>query len=251
MNSSSNSSVLPHFLVLGAGGLGCPALLGLAAGGAKHISIVDYDRVEISNLQRQVLFTTADVGLLKVDAARMALNRQFPHVLLQTFHQKLISPQACQPPQRETLANQTISLSHLLDRFPRPPIVLECTDNPQLKFAWNDICVQRNICAIIAGAQQWKGQIFALAPEPFKPCFRCIFESPPQPQQAQTCVQVGIMGAVVGFLGYWMAQWALALGRGDRHLAGALISVNTLNWQVQRLRPEPRQGCSACGHKGP
>lgn len=246
----ASSSDEPHFLVVGVGGLGCPALLGLAAGGAKHITLVDHDHVERSNLQRQVLFTTADIGLPKVDVARLALNQRFPDILLQTIQQKLLPPSVSQMPQKERLHQRgQRALPDLLASFSKPPILLECTDQPLLKFAWNDLCVERNICAVIAGAQAWKGQIFALAPDPDKPCFRCIFESPPEPQQTQTCMQAGIMGAVVGFLGYWMAQMALALGRGERHLAGNLISVNTLNWQVQRLRPKPRQECSTCAHK--
>ncbi len=222
-----------HAIVLGAGGLGCPALLGLSAAGVRSFTVVDDDHIDATNLQRQVLYRTADVGLAKAKAAGARLKARLPTLKLRSVEQR-VDPE---------------SLTRLLDAHTaelgsRPWVVLECTDSPQTKFLVNDQCLARGIPAVIAGAITWRGQAMAIAPG--KPCYRCIFEEPPPVALAQNCNASGVIGATTGQLGFLMAKLALDLiERGDR-AAGQLYIVDMLSAEVRTLRPERRLGCPAC-----
>lgn len=217
-----------HYLVLGAGGLGCPALLGLVAAGAEAITIVDHDVVDASNLQRQVLYTTADVGMAKVEAAAVRLRGRAPRVRLRTHRVHL----------------DAASLGPLLAEQPAGTIVLECSDAPGLKFLVNDTCLSGQLPLVVGGVQRWRGQVQAVVRG--HACLRCMFEGPPSPELQESCSLVGVMGAAAGLLGFWMAQMAVALRAGSP-VAGTLWAIDTRTLTPQQMRPRPRPDCPACG----
>jgi molybdopterin/thiamine biosynthesis adenylyltransferase len=222
-----------EFVVIGAGGLGCPALLGLVEAGAQRLTIVDDDRVDASNLQRQVLFGLADVGMAKAEVARFALLGRARQDLEITTIQRRVEIE---------------ELDTLLDRIERPAIVLECTDDPRMKFAVHDACMARGIPVVIAGVIGWRGQVMAVDPRrPEFACYRCLFEAPPPRELAPACVAVGVIGAVAGTLGHAMALLAVGLAGDDQAEppAGVLLHFDLLAGTVRRLAPAPRPDCNS------
>jgi adenylyltransferase/sulfurtransferase len=227
----------PHYIVLGVGGLGCPALLGLSAAGARSLTLVDPDAVDDSNLQRQVLFRLADVGVPKVRAAAHRLRARLPAMQIREVAERV----------------DARTLERLLAEAPASTVVLECSDDPELKFLVNDACVARGIPAVIAGVIGWTGQAMAVAPG--HACFRCVYETPPPRELAPACSAVGIVGATAGHLGQLMALLAVRMGSPELPSpggetndfpAGSLISIDLLSASTQTLRPGPRPGCTAC-----
>ena len=216
-----------HYLVLGAGGLGCPALLGLASAGAAAITIVDHDVVDASNLQRQVLYTTADVGMAKVEAARVHLRSRDPRLHLRALRLRL----------------DASNLGPLLAEQPPGTIVLECSDAPDLKFMVNDTCLAGQMPLVVGGVQRWRGQVQAV--QRGHACLRCMFEGTPPAALQEPCSLVGVMGAAAGLLGFWMAQLAVALHAGEP-VAGTLWAIDTRTLLPQQMRPRPRPECPAC-----
>ncbi|MFV8756641.1 HesA/MoeB/ThiF family protein [Nannocystaceae bacterium ST9] len=228
----------PEFVVIGVGGLGCPALLGLLAGGVERVTLVDDDVVESSNLQRQVLFSTADVGRPKVSVAAWALRERCvgePPTI--TCRRERIDP---------ARADAWVA------ELPRDAIVLECTDDPALEFAIHDACMARARPLVVGGVLGFRGQVMAIDPRRSdRACFRCLFEAPPPRELAPACASVGVLGAVAGLLGQWMALLALRLAGPARELDddpadGTLIAVDMLRGALRRLSPPPRPDCPAC-----
>lgn len=217
-----------HFLVLGAGGLGCPALLALLTGGARSLTVVDDDVVDASNLHRQVLYTTADVGMRKVDAARMRLQARAPALDVQVS------------PRRIDVAG----VGDLLDGVPPHTVVLECTDDPGLKFAINDACLARDLPLVVAAVLRWRGQ--AIAVRRGSPCYRCIYEAPPPAELTPPCSAAGVLGAAAGALGWLMAHMALRMAEDDAGVVGRLIDLDLRDGRARELAPSPRPGCPAC-----
>jgi molybdopterin/thiamine biosynthesis adenylyltransferase len=217
-----------HYLVLGAGGLGCPALLGLVAAGADAVTIVDHDVVEAHNLQRQVLYTVGDVGMAKVEAAAMRLRTRAPRLAITAVRRRVDAD----------------SLGPLLAAQPPGTIALECTDGPGLKFMVNDACLARQVPLVVGGAQRWRGQVQAVVRG--SACLRCVFEEAPPAELQEPCSAVGVMGAAVGLLGYLAAHLAVAL-RAGAAVAGSVWAIDTRTLVPQVLQPRPRPGCPACG----
>jgi molybdopterin/thiamine biosynthesis adenylyltransferase len=231
-----------NFVIIGAGGLGCPALLGLVDAGATRLTIIDDDRVDASNLQRQVLFELADVGARKTTAARAAVLAR-------------ATARGRTPPAVATITRRLDpdDLGVLLDELERPAIVLECSDSPRLKFAIHDACLARKIPVVVAGVIGWRGQVMAVDPrEPGRACYRCVFEAPPPPELAPACVAVGVIGAVAGVVGHAMALHALGLASATTpahgSYAGVLTHFDLLAGTLRRLAPKPRPDCPACTH---
>lgn len=219
----------PGFLVLGAGGLGCPALLGLTSvAEPAPITIVDSDVVEASNLQRQVVYSMADVGSPKADAAAYRLRARRPELRITPIRRHLDGP----------------VLRQLIDEVEPGSVVLECTDDPALKFATNDLCRQKGVPLVIAGVLDWRGQALAVAPG--SACYRCIYEEPPPPELSPNCAEVGVMGSAAGVIGHYMALLAVRLLAGEAEAAGELLVTNFLTGSVRTLQPAPRAGCPAC-----
>jgi adenylyltransferase/sulfurtransferase len=221
-----------EFVVIGAGGLGCPALLGLVEAGARRLTIIDDDRVDASNLHRQVLFGLADVGVAKAEAARWALLGRSRQPLSITTIEHRVQPE---------------QLDALLTGLERPAIVLECSDDPALKFAVHDASLTRGIPVVIAGVIGWRGQVMAVDPRRRElACYRCLFEEPPPRELAPACVAIGVVGAVAGTLGHAMALLAVGLACDQASAAGALMHFDLLAGTVRRLAPAPRPDCPGC-----
>lgn len=222
------SETTPRFLVLGAGGLGCPALLGLSCvESPAPLTIVDADVVDATNLQRQVLYTMADVGSAKVEAARFRLRSRRPDLRVETVQRRL----------------DGTALDELIAALPDGSVVLECTDDPALKFAANDLCLKHDVALVVAGVLGWRGQ--ALAVRRGRACYRCLFEAPPPAELSPACSQVGVMGSAAGVVGQLMANLAIRMMSGE-DVAGELFVTDLSQTTVRSLRPAPREGCLAC-----
>jgi molybdopterin-synthase adenylyltransferase len=177
-------------LIVGAGGLGCPAGLVLARAGVGTIAFADDDRVEISNLHRQILHRTADAGRNKAESACDALKRIAAAV--------------------ETIPiTKRIDSDNVIDIVDDFDVVLDGSDNFATKFLINDACVLAKIPFVHAGAIKWGGQWLAVAVA--APCYRCLFEEMPPPQAGQSCREAGIVGPVAGVVGARQAEAALRL----------------------------------------
>lgn len=219
------------FVVVGAGGLGCPALLALRAGGARRAIVVDHDRVEAHNLQRQVLYDVGDVGAAKAEAAARRLAPELrvePRVL------------ALRP------AGVPAFVAGLRGSA---AIVLECTDQPALKFAFNDACLAHGVPLVVGAALGFRGQALAVAEG--RACYRCVYESPPPDHEIPRCDEAGVLGAGVGHVGMLMAHLALRLCEGDASVAGRLWALDLLRADVRCLAPTLRVGCPAHRTTGP
>lgn len=215
-----------HFVVVGAGGLGCPALLALSAAGARRVTVIDPDRVEASNLARQVLYSTADVGRAKAEAAAWALRRRVPAMV--------VEPQvrAVQPQDADAL----------VAALAPEAVVLECSDAAPLKFAINDAGLRRGTPVVIGAALGLRGQ--SIAVRTGTACYRCIYENPPD--ALPTCAEAGVLGVAVGLAGFLMASAAVSMCGEGSETTGALLAFDVGTSCVQTLRPRPRADCPAC-----
>ena len=211
------------FVVIGAGGLGCPALLALSAAGARRAIVLDHDRVEVHNLQRQVLYDVGDVGALKVEAAA----RRLPGLAIEPVRRRLMPSE----------------VPAFVAGLPAAAVVLECSEQPALKFAFNDACLAHGVPLVVGAALGWHGQ--ALAVRPGAACYRCVYEAPPPAELVPRCDEAGVIGSGVGHIGMLMAQLALRLAEGDGTVAGQLWAIDMLHARVQRLAPHLRAGCPA------
>jgi len=212
------------FVVIGAGGLGCPALLALRAAGARRAIVVDHDRVEAHNLQRQVLYDVGDVGAPK---AEVAARRLAPGLAVEPRVQAL------------AVAGVPAFVASLRDA-----IVLECTDQPALKFAFNDACLAHGVPLVVGAALGFRGQALAVTRGPLA-CYRCVYEAPPPEHEALGCDRAGVLGSGVGHVGMLMAHLALRLQEGDASVAGRLWALDLLHAEVRCLAPALRAGCPA------
>lgn len=222
-----------RFLVLGAGGLGCPALLGLVGAGARHVGVVDCDAVDATNLHRQVLYDLGDVGAPKVEAAARRLRALDPRLQVEPIPLRL----------------DERTLSSLLAAQPPGTVVLECSDQPDLKFLVHDLCGEHHLDLVIGGVQRWGGQAMAVR-HGAGACFRCVFEAAPPAELAPSCAAVGVLGAAAGALGFMMAHLAVAL---DAHqdVAGTLVALDLRELRPQQIRPARRAGCPGCDPHAP
>lgn len=216
-----------RYLVLGAGGLGCPALFGLVAGGAAEIAVVDCDVVDATNLHRQVLYDLGDVGARKVDAAARRLRARAPGLRVEPIDLRL----------------DERTLPALLAAQPAGTVVLECSDQPDLKFMVNDVCLDLGLPLALGGVQRWGGLAMAVARG--GACLRCVFEDAPPPELAPSCAAVGVLGGAAGLLGYLVAHLAAAL-HGGSDVAGTLVALDLRDLRPQQIRPRPRRGCRGC-----
>lgn len=212
------------FVVVGAGGLGCPALLALAAAGARRAIVVDGDRVEASNLQRQVLYDVSDVGAPKAEAAA----RRLPGLHVEP--RVLALRPAAVPAFVEGLRGHAA-------------VVLECTDQPTLKFAFNDACLAHGVPLVVGAALGFRGQ--ALAVVAGRACYRCVYEAPPPDHEVPRCDQAGVLGPGVGHVGMLMAHLALRLHAGHDDVAGQLWALDLFRVSIRCLAPALRAGCPA------
>jgi len=215
-------------LIVGAGGLGSPAALYLTAAGVGRIGIIDFDAVDMSNLQRQILHDTSRVGAPKTASARDRLNALNPHVHVEPIEGELTSQNA-------------------LEIIGAYDMVLDGTDNFKTRYLTNDACVLLGKPNVYGSVLRFEGQasVFAM---PDGPCYRCLFREPPPPGLVPSCAEAGVLGVLPGLIGTIQATEAvkLILGAGET-LAGRLLLVDALrmNFRTIKLRRDPE--CPACG----
>ncbi|MEM6409102.1 MAG: molybdopterin-synthase adenylyltransferase MoeB [Pseudomonadota bacterium] len=219
-------------LVVGAGGLGAPALQYLAAAGVGMIGIIDDDVVSVSNLQRQVIHRDADVGRAKVASAMDALKAQNPHIEVRGYTRRL----------EAEIAEELIAEYDL---------VLDGSDNFETRYLVNAACVASGVPLISAAITQWEGQISLYDPARGAPCYACVFPKAPDRDLVPTCAEAGVIGALPGVVGSMMAGEAIKwiTGAGET-LAGRLLIYDALYAEVRIIKVSKRDDCEICGTSG-
>ena len=214
-------------LVVGAGGLGSPAALYLASAGVGTLGIVDGDRVDLTNLQRQVLHYTSDVGRPKTESARRTLEAINPDVQVRTYQTVLTSENA-------------------LDILREYDVVVNGCDNFPTRYLVNDACVMLGKPLVDASILRWEGQATTFLPG--RGCYRCLFPLPPPPGSVPSCADAGIVGAVAGFFGTLQALEAIKvlLGVGET-LANRLLLLDALSGDIRVVRWQRDPRCPVCG----
>ena len=215
-------------LVLGAGGLGSPVALYLAAAGVGRLGIVDDDRVDFSNLQRQILHTTHDVNREKTQSAREKIQQINPDVRVDVYQERLDSENV---------------LSILGDY----DLVIDGTDNFSTRFLVNDACFMTSKPLVHGAILQFEGQAITIMPDN-GPCYRCIFPEPPPPGLVPSCQQAGVLGVIAGTIGTIQATEALKiiLEQGDP-LIGRFLIYNALDMRFRTVKARKDPSCPLCG----
>lgn len=222
-------------LLVGAGGLGCPAALYLAAAGVGTLGIIDDDRVERSNLQRQVLHTHGRIGQLKVDSARASLLALNPGIHIETY------------PERLNSAN----VEHIFAGY---DLVVDGSDNFPTRYLVNDACVKLEIPNVHGSVYRFEGQVTVFwpsYPERRGPCYRCLYPEPPPPELAPSCAEAGVLGVLPGIIGLLEATEAIKilLGIGDP-LVGRLLCYDALPGRFIEYNLHHDPLCPYCGDHG-
>ncbi|MCS4086714.1 adenylyltransferase/sulfurtransferase [Salinibacter ruber] len=219
-----NASVL----LVGAGGLGSPAATYLAAAGVGRIGLVDFDSVEASNLQRQILYGTSDVGRPKLDAASERLEDLNPHVDVETHEVRLTSDNA-------------------LDIIDQYDVVADGTDNFPTRYLVNDACVMTGTPNVYASIFRFEGQVSVFATED-GPCYRCLYEEPPPPGLVPSCAEGGVLGILPGFIGTLQATEVIKVLTGvGEPLVGRLLMSDALNMDFRTVNVPTNPECPVCG----
>ena len=215
-------------LCIGAGGLGSPLALYLGAAGVGTLGIVDFDVVDYTNLQRQIIHTTDDVGRKKLDSAADKLKAINPFLNLRTFETKLTSANA-------------------LELFREFDIIADGTDNFPTRYLVNDACVLTGKPNVYGSIFRFEGQASVFATEE-GPCYRCLYPEPPPPGLVPSCAEGGVLGILPGLIGVIQATETikLILGVGDS-LAGRLLLVDALGMKFRELKLRKNPDCPACG----
>ena len=216
-------------LIIGAGGLGAPAAMYLAAAGVGTIGIADADEVDLSNLQRQIIHATKDLGQPKVQSAKETMNDLNPDVTVNTYHTFVTSGNI-----REIIRDYDF--------------IIDGTDNFPAKFLINDACVMEKKPFSHAGIIRFKGQLMTYVPGE-GPCYRCVFRDPPPKDAVPTCKQAGVVGAMGGVIGSLQAMEAIKfiVGKGQL-LIGYLLTYDALTMEFRKIKlPHNTENCPVCG----
>jgi molybdopterin/thiamine biosynthesis adenylyltransferase/rhodanese-related sulfurtransferase len=218
-------------LIIGAGGLGSPAAFYLAAAGVGHLRLVDDDRVERSNLQRQILHTEASVGTAKVDSARARLLALNPHVQVEAIAQWATAA----------------SIDALMEGV---DVVLDGSDNFPLRYLLNDACIKHAKPLVYAAIERFDGQLSVFdagRQRGVAPCYRCLFPEPPAAADAPNCAEAGVLGVLPGLAGVMQATEVLKLLLGiGQPLVGRLLRFDALGMRFRETRLLPDPDCALC-----
>ncbi len=216
-------------LIIGAGGLGAPCAMYLAATGVGTIGIADADEVDLSNLQRQIIHATEDVGKPKVQSAKETINKMNPDVTVNTYH-------------------EFVSSENIMKIIKDYDFIIDGTDNFPAKFLINDACVMAKKPFCHAGIIRFQGQLMTYVPEK-GPCYRCVFKEPPPKDAVPTCKQAGVIGAMGGIIGSLQAMEAIKYITGTGELlTGYLLTFNALKMEFRKIKlPKPNGKCAVCG----
>ena len=215
-------------LLIGAGGLGSPLGLYLAAAGVGRLGIVDFDVVDFTNLQRQIIHRTEDVGRLKVESAKERIAGVNPDIEVKTFNAK-------------------VSRENILDLIKGYDVVIDGTDNFPTRYLVNDACVFEKKPNIYGSIFRFDGQ--ATVFYPFKgPCYRCLYPEPPPPGMVPSCAEGGVLGVLPGIIGVIQATEAvkLIIGKGEP-LIGRLLLYNALKMEFREVKLKRDPNCPVCG----
>ncbi|MEP1330535.1 HesA/MoeB/ThiF family protein [Pseudophaeobacter sp.] len=216
-------------LVIGAGGLGAPALQYLAAAGVGTIGVIDDDEVENANLQRQVIHRDADIGMPKVFSAEAAMKAQNPYVEVRPFHRRLTEDIAA-------------------DLFTEFDLILDGTDNFETRYLVNRMAVRLGKPLISGALSQWEGQLSLFHPKQGGPCYQCIFPEAPAAGLAPSCSEAGVIGPLPGVVGAMMAVEAIKQITGaGAVLRGEMLIYDALYGESRKIRLSNRQDCPICG----
>ena len=215
-------------LIVGAGGLGSPAALYLAAAGVGTLGIIDADKVDLTNLQRQVIHHTADVGIEKVASAANKIRAMNPDVTVKTYHEWA----------------KADNIRQIIREY---DFVLDGTDNFPAKFLINDACYFEQIPFSHAGILRFVGQLMTVLPGE-STCYRCVFEGPPPPDAVPSCSQAGVLGVLAGVIGSLQATEAMkyVLGLGEL-LTDALLTYDALTMEFRKVQFSRNPQCPLCG----
>ena len=215
-------------LIVGAGGLGSPAALYLAAAGVGRIGLVDFDRVDATNLQRQILYGTKDVGERKLDAASARLRDLNRDIEIVTHDGALTSENA-------------------LDLIEQYEVILDGTDNFPTRYLVNDACVLTKRPNVYGSIFRFDGQLSVFA-TPDGPCYRCLYPDPPPPHLVPSCAEGGVLGVLPGIIGTLQATEAIKLlARVGEPLAGRLLLFDALQMSFRTLKLRKDPECKVCG----
>ena len=218
-------------LCIGAGGLGSPIAMYLAAAGIGKIGIVDFDTVDFSNLQRQIIHGTDDVGRPKAESAKETIGSINPNVEV-------------------VIHNTRISAENALDLIAPYDIVVDGTDNFPTRYLTNDACVLLKKPNVYGSIFRFEGQASVFAPHLGGPCYRCLYPEPPPPGMVPSCAEGGVLGVLPGIIGCIQTNeiLKLALGKGTS-LVGRLLLFNALDMKFRELKLRRDPSCPICGDK--
>jgi len=219
-------------LVVGLGGLGCPAALYLAAAGVGELLLADGDDVELSNLQRQIAHSGDDIGTNKARSAAVAIGALNPEVKLEVIPRVLVED----------------SMPGLVARV---DLVVDATDNYPVRFALNRACIAAGVPLVSGAAVRTEGQVAVFDPVRGGPCYRCLYEEGGE-STALSCSESGVLAPLVGVIGSLQAMEALKLLSGfGETLRGKLLLLDLRTMDIRRLILPPRTGCPDCAHLHP
>ncbi len=215
-------------LCLGAGGLGSPILQYLAAAGVGTIGVADFDTVDMSNLQRQIIHNSDRVGMLKVESAKEFIAKLNPDVNVITF-------------------NTHLNASNAVEIISQFDIVVDGCDNFPTRYLVNDVCVFQNKPNVHGSIFRFDGQVTVFKPHD-GPCYRCLYPEPPPPGMVPSCQEGGVLGVLPGVIGCLQAVETikLILGKGDA-LVGKLLLYNAMGAEVRKLNIRRDTSCPVCG----
>ena len=215
-------------LMIGAGGLGSPAAYYLAAAGIGHLGIVDFDTVDLSNLQRQIIHSTERIGMLKTESAKKTIAALNPDVNVTTY-------------------NERINSQNIKKLFEGYDYIVDGSDNFATRFLINDACVLMNKVNIHGSIFRFEGQATVFDPKN-GPCYRCLYPEPPPPGLVPNCQEGGVLGVLAGIIGNIQAveTLKLILGIGES-LAGKLLIYDALNTEFRKLKLKRDVNCPVCG----
>lgn len=215
-------------LVIGAGGLGAPAIFYLAAAGVGTIGVVDADAVDLSNLQRQIIHFTDDVGRAKVESAHAKAVALNPDVTVKTYHEFV----------------RADNIAHIVDGY---DFVVDGTDSFPTKFLINDACVMKGVPFSHGGILRFTGQTMTVIPGE-STCYRCVFRKPPPKDVVPTCSQAGVLGAIAGMLGTIQAAEALKyVTRVGEILRDRLLTFDARTMEFRTVKLRRNGACPLCG----
>ena len=217
-------------LLLGAGGLGSPAAYYLAAAGIGNLGIVDFDRVDLSNLQRQIIHSTERIGMLKTESAKKTIEALNPDVNISLYNERLDS-------------------SNIMNLIEGYDYIVDGSDNFPTRYLVNDACIMRNKTLIHGSIYRFEGQVTVFKPGD-GPCYRCLYPEPPPPGMVPNCQEGGVLGVLAGVIGNLQVVEVLKLVLGiGKTLVGKLLIYDALNTEFRNLRLRKDANCPICSEK--